>query len=73
MVLLTKPDNAQIVVNSDLIECIEETPDTVVTLTNGDKVAVVESMVEIIDKIVRYRRQISGLVEAGCERQLRRV
>lgn len=73
MILLTKLNNAQIVVNSDLIECIEETPDTVVTLTNGDKVVVMESMVEIIEKVVKYRRQISGLMEVEYERQLRRI
>ena len=67
MILLTKINGQQIVVNCDLIEYIEETPDTVITLTNNDKVIVRDRMVEIIDMVVHYRRMVAGLVEAGSE------
>ncbi len=73
MILLTKINNAQIAVNSDLIEYIEETPDTVITFTNNDRIVVHERMGEVIDKIVHYRRLISGLVNAEFDRQLREV
>ncbi len=73
MIRLTKINGANIVLNPDLIEYIEETPDTVITLTNNDKVVVQDRMVEIIDKVVRYRRLIAGLVEAEYERQLAKV
>jgi flagellar protein FlbD len=73
MILLTKINNNLIAVNSDLIEYIEETPDTVITLTNNDRIVVREGMTEIIEKVVHYRRLIAGLVEAEIERQLRRV
>jgi flagellar protein FlbD len=73
MIVLTKINNAQIAVNSDLIEYIEETPDTVITINNGDKVVVQEGMTEIIEKVVQYRRLIRGLVEAEANRQLRSV
>jgi flagellar protein FlbD len=73
MIVLTKINNAPIAVNSDLIEYIEETPDTIITMTNSDKVVVQEGMTEVIEKVVRYRRLISGLVEAESERQLRSV
>jgi flagellar protein FlbD len=56
-------------VNSDLIQYIEETPDTVITMTNNDKVVVHESMSEIIQKVVHYRRLISHLIESEYERQ----
>jgi flagellar protein FlbD len=69
MILLTKINKAPIAVNSDMIQYIEETPDTVITLTNNDKVVVHESMSEIIQKVVQYRRQINRLVEAEYERQ----
>jgi flagellar protein FlbD len=69
MILLTKINGQQIVLNCDLIECIEETPDTVITLTNNDKVIVRDRMVEIIDMVVRYRRMLAGLVEAASERR----
>jgi flagellar protein FlbD len=70
MILLTKINGQQIVVNCDLIEYIEETPDTVITLTNNDKVIVRDRMAEIIDMVVHYRRIVAGLVEAGSEYRL---
>ena len=73
MIVLTKINNAQIAVNSDLIECIEETPDTIITMTNSDKFVVQEGMAEIIEKIVHYRRLISELIESEYERQLKSV
>jgi flagellar protein FlbD len=71
MIRLTKINSAPIVLNSDLIEFIEETPDTVITLTNNDRLVVRESMNEIIGKVVDYRRLISGLTEAEAEHRLR--
>jgi flagellar protein FlbD len=73
MIQLTKINKAPIVLNSDLIEYIEETPDTVITLTNNDRVVVQESMAEIIDRIVHFRRQVSGLVDSEYQRKLRQA
>ena len=70
MILLTKINNAPITLNSDLIEFIEETPDTVITLTNNDRVVVRESMIEIIGKVVDFRRMISECVTAEIDRRL---
>jgi len=69
MILLTKINNVHITVNCDMIQLIEETPDTVITLGNGDKIVVKEPMVEIIDKTVEYRRRIRQLVETEYKRQ----
>jgi flagellar protein FlbD len=52
-----------------MMQQLEETPDTVVTLCNGDKVVVKEPMVEIIEKIVEYRRRVRSLVETEYKRQ----
>ena len=73
MILLTKINRAPIAVNCDIIEYIEETPDTVITLTNNDKVVVQESMSEIIRRVVQYRRTVAGQVEVENARQLRCV
>lgn len=73
MIRLTKINGVDIVVNPDLIQYIEETPDTVLTLTTNNKVVVKDRMADIIDKVIRYRRHISGLVEAEFERRLKRV
>ena len=73
MIVLTKINNAPIAVNADLVQYIEETPDTVITMTNDDKVVVQESMTEIIQKVVHYRRLINGLVNLEYERPIRDV
>jgi flagellar protein FlbD len=62
MIELTRLNNMPVVVNSELIQCIEETPDTVITLTNGYKYVVKEKPADIIDKVVIFRRKISSPV-----------
>jgi len=47
-------------VNADLIESLEETPDTVVTLTSGNKLIVRDSMLDIQKKIIEFKRKIYG-------------
>jgi flagellar protein FlbD len=47
-------------VNCDLIESLEETPDTVVTLTSGNKLIVRDSMADIQRKIIDFKRKIYG-------------
>jgi flagellar protein FlbD len=69
MITLTKLNKAQIALNADLIQYIEETPDTVITMTNDDKVVVQEGMAEIIQKVVHFRRLINMHIEAEYERQ----
>ena len=73
MIQLTKLNGHQVVINSDLIEFIEETPDTVITLTTNDKLVVKERMADIVSKVVFYRRLLAGLVEEECERRLARA
>jgi flagellar protein FlbD len=71
MIVLTKINKAPIAVNSDHIQYIEETPDTVITMENGEKVVVKEGLSEVIQKIVNYRRLIKNLVVSEYERQNR--
>lgn len=58
MIPLTRLNHVPLVINSDLIEHIEVTPDTVVALTTGQKFLVLESAEEIIDRIVQFRRRL---------------
>ena len=58
MIDLHRIDGTKILVNLDLIELIEETPDTIVTLTNEHKYVVKEKIPEIIDKIVDFKCSI---------------
>jgi len=57
MVKITRLNNTELVVNADMIEFIEATPDTIITLTTGRKVVAREPVDELIDRIVAYKRQ----------------
>lgn len=56
MIRLTRLNHVPLILNSDLIEHIDMTPDTVVTLTSGQKFMVLESADEVVDKVVAFRR-----------------
>lgn len=58
MIYLTRLNGQIIMLNSDVIEYIEETPDTVICLTNGKKMVVRESMEFIGDKVVEFKKRI---------------
>ncbi len=58
MIDLTRLNGVTFTVNSDLIEIIEETPDTVVTLTTGKKLIVKESRQQIKNLVLSYKRKI---------------
>lgn len=46
------------IVNADLIEHIDMTPDTIVTLTSGQKFTVLESAEEVVDKVISFRHKL---------------
>ena len=56
MVKLTKINGREFVLNSDLIKFIEETPDTIITLRDQDRVIVRESADEIVRRVIDFRR-----------------
>lgn len=58
MIQLTRINHVPLVVNSDLIEHIETTPDTVISLTNGQKFVVLETVDEIIRRVIEFRRAV---------------
>jgi flagellar protein FlbD len=61
MIRVTKINGEPIVVNADLIEFVEETPDTVISLCTGKKLMVRESAVEVIEAAREHRRS------TGCQ------
>ena len=62
MILVTRINKVtQFYVNEDLIEFIEETPDTIISLNTGKKIAVSESAIEVIEKI---REEKVGIARA---------
>lgn len=60
LIKVTTLDNRTITVNCDLIERLEEVPETVITLVNGKKFMVRESMDEIIELVIQYRIKCKG-------------
>ncbi|MDO4463959.1 MAG: flagellar FlbD family protein [Bacillota bacterium] len=58
MVELTRINGTKILVNPDLMELVEETPDTVVAFTTGRKIIVKESRQEIKNLVKSYRKDI---------------
>ena len=61
MIEVTRLKGARIIINAELIEAIEQTPDTVITLTSGKRYIVSESSTEIIDLIIEYKRKIHAI------------
>lgn len=58
MIDVTRINNSTFVINAELIQTIEETPDTVITLTNGSKYVVKESGKQIEEAVLAYKRKI---------------
>ena len=58
MIRLTRLNHAAMVLNADLIEHIDVTPDTVISLTTGEKLMVLETAEEVVERVVKFRRSI---------------
>jgi flagellar protein FlbD len=58
MILITRLNHHPFVVNSDWIKFVEQAPDTVITLLNGEKIVVLETAAQVIDRVVEFRRRI---------------
>ncbi|MGL4739094.1 MAG: flagellar FlbD family protein [Cellulosilyticaceae bacterium] len=55
MINVTKINGKEITLNAELIEIIEQTPDTIITLTTGKKVIVSETREAIVEKVIAYK------------------
>lgn len=58
MIRVTRLDGSELTVNCDLLEAVEHTPDTVISLVNGHKLVVREPVDEIVSRVVEYRQRI---------------
>ena len=63
MLSVTRLDGSTVVLNAELIESIEAVPDTIITLTTQKKVAVMEPLMEVVDRVVRYQRKVRTPIE----------
>ncbi len=61
MIMVTRLNGQEFVLNADLIKLIEQRPDTIITLINGDHVVVREASREIIERVIEYGRRLRRL------------
>lgn len=66
MIALTRLNGHPLMLNCDLIESLEETPDTVVTLVSGNKLVVRDKMRDVQQKIIDFKRKIYGPGDLGA-------
>ena len=65
MIWLTRLNGHALAINSDLLKFVEQSPDTVLTLVNGEKIIVRESAEEIMNRVIAFRRSVlQGMVPA---------
>ncbi len=69
MIKVTKLDKSEMYLNPDLIETVEETPDTHITLTNGNRYLVVEKARVLVDRVVAYKARIIHRADTGRHRK----
>jgi flagellar protein FlbD len=62
MIQLTRLNGISIVLNSDLIKTAEASPDTMLTLINGEKIIVRETCEEVTERVLAYRAQLLSVV-----------
>jgi len=62
MIKLTRFDGSEVAVNAEMVKFVEAAPDTIVTLTNDQKMLVRETVDEVIAAVIRYKRLIFGSV-----------
>lgn len=60
MVRLSRFDGSEFYINAELIESIDITPDTVISLMNGKKLIVRESADEVVSRVIDYKRKSAG-------------
>ena len=60
MIRVTRINEAELVINADLIEFVEAIPDTMITLTTGKKILVQESIDDVIGRVAEFKRLASS-------------
>jgi flagellar protein FlbD len=66
MILVTRFDGSQIILNADLVQWIEQAPHTIITLFGGEKLIVAEPATAIAKKILAYHRAIGDRPRAAA-------
>jgi len=59
MINLTRLNGQNLAINADLIERIEDRPDTIITLTTGNQFIVKDSVEQVMEKVIQYKQQVN--------------
>jgi len=59
MIRLTRLNDTEFIINAEMIEFVEATPDTIISLQSGKKVMVVEPVDEVVERIIEHKRRCS--------------
>jgi flagellar protein FlbD len=65
MIRLTRLNNQSFIVNSDLIKFVEQSPDTLITLTSGEKIVVKENAEQVLQRVISFRRSVLEAVSSA--------
>jgi flagellar protein FlbD len=63
MIALSRLNKEQFVLNAEFIETIEETPDTVITLTSGKKLMVKDRLDDVVKRVIEYHRLCNQTIQ----------
>lgn len=65
MISVTRLNGDRFVLNAELIRTVEENPDTIITLVNGDHIIVKEKMSEVVRRSIEYGRSLRRMMPTG--------
>ena len=70
MIQVTRFDRSTYLLNAELIVKVEATPDTVITLANGDNVVVRDTCDQIVNRVLEYRRAVAASIAGSFSTSL---
>lgn len=66
MIKLTRLNDKEMVINAEMIEFVEATPDTLISLESGKKIMVMEPVEEVIELVIEYKRSCAQTIFSGA-------
>ena len=61
MIAVTRLNGKRFVINAEQIRYVETTPDTMITIMNGDKIVVKDTLEDVVERAIQYHRQVRAL------------
>jgi flagellar protein FlbD len=68
VIRVTRFDGRPMILNAEWIQSVEETPDTMITLTTGAKILVKDSVAEVVEAFENYKRKQRDLLQPSLRK-----